>query len=470
MVKNRRDFLKMSGLGLGVATGFASNLASFNAFGADTTDYKALVCVFLRGGMDSNDLIIPYDRASSIAYESIRAPLLDQYAAEGFASRRKSRLLRLQGIDGDVKSAAGPADGREFAFPEEMRELRDLYREMKVAIVGNVGPLVEPTSAAGYNAANAKLPARLFSHNDQESMWMASNPQAAASGWGGRFGDIMQAAKENRFSSFTSVSTSGNRVFANGITSGGFILSDNGVEQIQEMKSNNSFGKKLSNAKYNAHSKHDNISPRKLQNTSNSNVYDNLYLQEVFAKSADVVTAFPSSSLGVQLATVAKMISNRSMLGMRRQIFIVTDNGYDSHSLQARRLPAKQAIVAKAMAAFYKEMKAQGIENNVTQFTASDFGRTLVPNANGTDHGWGSHHLVLGGAVNGGKFYGEIPEAALNHSQDAGRGRLIPQVSVDEYAYSLGRWFGLRPTEAIDALPNVNNFNRRSLRNMLPWS
>ena len=460
----------MSGLGLGVATGFASNLASFNAFGANTSDYKALVCVFLRGGMDSNDLIIPYDQASSIAYESIRAPLIDQYAAEGFASRRKSRLLRLQGIDRGVNSAAGPGDGREFAFPEEMREIRDLYREMKVAIVGNVGPLVESTNAARYNAAAAKLPTRLFSHIDQESMWMASSPQAASSGWGGRFGDLMQAAKDNRFSSFTSVSTSGNRVFANGITTGGVILSDNGVEQIQEMKSNNAFGKALSNTISGTYSKHDSISSRDIQKLTNLDVSDKLYLQEVFAKSADAVTAFPSSSLGTQLATVAKMISNRGMLGMRRQIFIVTDNGYDSHSLQAKRLPAKQAIVAKAMAAFYKEMKAQGIENDVTQFTASDFGRTLVPNTNGTDHGWGSHHIVLGGAVNGGKFYGEMPETALNHSQDAGPGRLIPQVSVDEYAYSLGRWFGLRTNEAIDVLPNVNNFNRLSLRDMLPWS
>ncbi|MDC0435548.1 hypothetical protein OAM69_07970 [bacterium] len=229
---NRRQFLKSSGAGLGVAAGFASNLASLNAYAADISGYKALVCVFLRGGMDSHDMVIPYDLHSSGLFEDIRAPIIDGYATS-WTSRRRAFLLELAGTGANASNGS-LGDGREFAFPEEMRELRDLYQQNRVAIVGNVGPLIEPVNVETYNTT-ARVPPRLYSHNDQQSTWMASSAEGATEGWGGRFGDIMAAASANDKTSFTTVSTFGTSVFVNGFNVSGFNLSSAGEDRLQQV-------------------------------------------------------------------------------------------------------------------------------------------------------------------------------------------------------------------------------------------
>ncbi len=466
---NRRQFLKLSGAGLGVATGFASNLASFNAYGADSTGYKALVCVFFRGGKDTHDMVIPYDLSSSASFESIRAALIDEYAASGYTSRRRDSLLPLESSSA-MSSAGGTGDGRTFALPQEMQALHSLYQNQKLAIVGNVGPLVEPTNSASYANGSSYIPPRLFSHNDQQSVWMASSPEGATSGWGGRFGDVMQAASANQNASFTSVTTAGTMVFANGLTAGGFHLSGSGGGVIQEIGGSSPFSLAYTNNASGDPLHHRSLIAQDLVNVTGSAVENNALLRSIFSSTPDPVTVFPSSKLGDQLSWVAKMVASRDALGMRRQVFIVADNGYDHHSLQPELMPVRRAEISEAMAAFYNEMAALGIEDDVTQFTASDFGRSLVPNSNGSDHGWGSHHMVLGGAVNGGRFYGNVPEAAVGHNQDAGRGRLIPELSVDQYAFSLARWFGLSHSEALDVLPSIQNIDHMSLSGMLPWS
>ena len=236
---NRRKFLKTAGLG--VASGFASNLASFNAYAANTSDYKALVCVFLKGGMDSHDMIIPIDAGQNLQYEAIRAPILDNYTRSGWASRRlgDGRLANLAGgnaVSGSV------ADGRSFAFPHEMRALRDLYQDQNLAVVANVGPLVDRINRTTYLNKSVARPPRLFSHNDQQSIWMANNPEGAGVGWGGRMGDVMQAARANTHKSFTAVSVNNNSVFLNGENVSNFALSSGGGLMVDNITSNSYLG------------------------------------------------------------------------------------------------------------------------------------------------------------------------------------------------------------------------------------
>ena len=461
---DRRKFLKAGGAGLGVAAGFASNLASLNAFAADTTGYKALVCVFLRGGMDTHDMIIPFDLESSRDFEDIRASFIDSYPGAGFASRRNANLL---GLSGSLR------DGREFAMPQEMQELRSLYQQDNVAVVGNVGPLIEPIDNISFTNGSVRRPSRLFSHNDQQSTWMAGSIEGAREGWGGRFGDFMVAANANRTSAFTSVTTFGNSVFVNGFNVSGFNLSPAGGQQVDFLSSRsfgnssvfqNSFRKNL----FGLNAYDANLFHKDVGTITSSAIDDNLLVRSIFAQSPDPSTPFPGSTLGSQLRIVAKMIAAREALGLSRQIFFVADNGYDTHSNQASALPERQRIISQAMAAFYEETVALDLSDSVTTFTASDFGRSLVPNRTGTDHGWGSHHMVMGGAVNGGQIFGDMPPAAVGHSQDVGRGRLIPQVSLDQYAGSMGRWFGLSASEMLQVFPNLNLQDATALDGLLP--
>ena len=465
---DRRKFLKTSGAGLGVAAGFASNLASLNAFAAETSGYKALVCVFLRGGMDTHDMIIPYDLESSRAYEEIRQAFIDSYPGSGFASRRNAALLDLS----SGGSNGSTADGRDFAMPQEMVELRDLYQQNKVAVVGNVGPLIEPLNITNYSNNTARVPKRLFSHSSQQTTWMASPGDTQREGWGGRYGDFMVAANANRRSSFTSVTTFGNSVFVNGFNVAGFNLSSSGGQEVEYLRRSfgnssqfiESFRRNLFGLNY----EDSNLFHKDIGTITSSALDDNMLVSQIFAESPDPTTSFPGTSLGGQLRIVAKMIAAREALGLGRQIFFVADNGYDTHSNQASALPESQRGISQAMAAFYEETEALGVSESVTTFTASDFGRTLVPNNSGTDHGWGSHHMVMGGAVNGGQIFGDIPPPIEGHSQDSGRGRLIPEVSIDQYASTMGRWFGLSANEVLQVFPNLNLQDPEALNGLLP--
>ena len=469
---NRRQFLKASGVGLGAAAGFASNLATLNAYAANTSGYKALVCVFLRGGMDSHDLIIPYDLPSSALYEDIRSPLIDGYAseAEGFASRRRAYLLNLTGSGSDAASGF-IADGREFALPDEMKELRELYLQKQVAVVGNVGPLLEPLNSTTIASAAARVPPRLYSHNDQQSTWMASSTEGATSGWGGRIGDIMAAANANANSSFTTVTTFGTSVFVNSENITGFNLSTSGGESVDDLNGKfggtYSFGDAFKRNLYGTNAGATNLFGKDVGSITQSSINDNLAVRDAFATADDPVTPFPDDTLGRQLSIVSKMIAARESFGLGRQIYFVADNGYDTHSYQNTAIPERQRSISQAMNAFYEETVAMGVADSVTAFTASDFGRSLVPNANGTDHGWGGHHLVVGGGVNGGQIYGNIPEAVEGHSQDDGRGRLIPELSVEQYATSMARWFGLSLSECYEVFPNLNSMDPEALTGMM---
>ena len=460
---NRRNFLLQCGAGLGAAGGFAANLASFNAFAADVTDYKALVCVFLSGAMDSHDTVIPYDQASYDAYEAIRGRLISDLdnSSEGYASRRREFLLELVGSGASL-------DGRTFAFPEEYRPLQELYNQGNLAVVGNVGPLLEPTTRTTFYNGAARLPPRLFSHNDQQSTWMASAPEGARAGWGGRFADLAYAAGANENATFTSVSARGSTPFLVGENIQPFQISTTGalsVNQIDaiEYLGSTGFARNYEAVLRNIGGVPSNLFGKDVSNVYNSSLDANAFLAAEFAKSGDPTTAFPDSSLASQLQVVSRVIARNASFGVRRQVFFVGLGGFDTHSNQTTDLPGLQAEVAGAMRAFNDAMVELGHSDKVTAFTGSDFGRTLSRNGSGTDHGWGSHHIVMGGAVNGGQILGDIPPPEFDHEYDVGRGRLIPQISVDQYAGALGRWFGLSSSELIDALPGFENFDASAL-------
>lgn len=458
---HRRYFLKTAFAGLGAGSAFAANLASFNAFAEDASDYKALVCVFLVGGMDNFETLIPFDESSNREYEAVREPLLSLY--DSTSSRRRGDLLRL----------SGSVEGREFAFAREFSPLHELYEGGKLALVSNVGPLIEPLNKTTFDNKSAKRPPNLFSHNDQQSIWMASAPEGANVGWGGRFAEIMHAARSNSHAAFTGVSTSGASVFLTGNSIRPFVVGRTQAAHVQGLKRGASLGLG-SNSFYEIYERtlrdvdidRSSVFRRDLVSLMNSSLDNNSTFNEQLELPGAPQEAFPNSKLADQLSMVARTIAKRETMGMKRQIFFVSVGGFDSHSRQSEDLPFLQADLAQAMSAFYRSMVELGLENSVTAFTASDFGRTLGVNGDGTDHGWGGHQIVVGGAVNGGKIHGYVPPAVLGHNYDAGRGRLIPTLSVDQYAAALGRWFGLSEGGINDALPALSNFDGHALNGL----
>lgn len=442
---SRRQFLRWSAgmAALGSASPFALNLAALGAASAQSApDYKALVCVFLYGGNDNANTVIAYDAASHAQYQRLR----------GAIARGRAELLPV--------AAASAQDGRQFALPPEMKPLADLYAAGRVAIVANVGPLLRPTTRAQYEARAVPLPPKLFSHNDQQSVWQASVPEGAAYGWGGRLGDLLAAS--NQKSTFTSISVAGNAVWASGQSVQQYQVGPGGAVAVNAIGSASVFGSAAAPALL-----------RKLVADPREHVLMNDHtrlVQRALSANADLraamagapalQTAFPENNgLAAQLAMVARLMAARSALGARRQVFFVSLGGFDHHAFLSSAHPPLLKQLADALGAFDAALGELNLRNQVTTFTASDFGRALQPNGDGSDHGWGSHHFVIGGAVKGGDIVGRMPMMALGGDDDAGQGRLIPAFAVDQYAASFGRWLGLTDTQLAEVLPNLRQFN-----------
>ncbi len=464
MHTSRRNFLKTAGaMSLGAGAGFAFDLARFNAFAADTSGYKALVCVFLFGGMDGHDTIIPYDNGSYNQYADIRRALFDRYDdLEGGSTRTRDRLLPM--------SLANASDfaGRQFAMPPELGPLHELFDRGDCAVVSNVGPLVVPMTRTEYENRSAPRPPRLFSHNDQQSVWMASQPEGAQFGWGGRLADMALAANANPDATFTAVSVAGNAVFLSGEIAGQIEVGSNGPAEIVGVGDDSFYGSNSLPGLFEAQLRAENETIANLIKRDYVNVVDqsidaNRLLRESFESASPFSTVFPETGLGRQMQIVAQMIALRDTLGVKRQVFFVATGGFDTHSNQANSMPNLHTGIAEAMRALYDATEEIGAQNDVTSFTASDFGRTLTVNRDGTDHGWGGHHFVVGGAVDGNRMVGRFPGPSLGHDLDTGNGRLIPTTSVDQFAATLGGWFGLNNTELLDALPGLSNFSERDI-------
>ncbi len=464
MRQSRRHFLQTgAALSFGAATGFANDLMRFNAFAADTSGYRALVCVFLFGGMDGHDTVIPYDTANYNAYADIRRELFNRYENnEGGSTRARDQLLPL------TLSNAANFGGRQFALPPELGPIHELIERGDGAVVANVGPLVAPMNRDDYQNRSVPRPPRLFSHNDQQSVWMSSEPEGARFGWGGRLADMIAASSSNPDTTFTAVSASGNAVFLQGEVVGQYQVGGSGPQEIIGVSDDDLFGSAALPGIYESTLKAEgqtltNILQRDFTNIMDRSIEANRTLRQSFGDDAPFTTMFPQNRLASQLQVVARIIALREVLGVNRQVFFVAAGGYDTHSNQHQSIPRNHAGIASAIRAFHDTMGELGIDQDVTSFTSSDFGRTLTINRDGTDHGWGGHHFVLGGGVNGSRMVGDFPLPVLEHDQDSGNGRLIPTTSVDQFAATLGSWFGLTDGELDIALPGLTNFSQRDI-------
>ena len=448
---SRRAFLKRSAaLGLaGVATPFVTSLAAIGeAAAATATDYKALVCVFLYGGMDYANTLAAYDADSYAKYLAARSNI---------ALTRESLAGTL------LNPATGLPNGRQYALAPTMGSLLPLFDAGKLAVALNVGTLVQPTTKAQYQANSVKLPPKLFSHNDQQSYFQASNPEGATSGWGGRMGDLFQSG--NGAATLTCINASGNAVYLTGKSAVQYAIGTGGPIAL------------LNNATSLYGSTAAAATLRSLMTGSSGNLFADEHARvskralDTYSQVTSALAGAPASGFSLfpgnngladQLKMVARLIAVSSQLGAKRQVFFVSIGGFDLHDNLVAQHPGLMGKVADAMRAFYDTTVALGVADQVTSFTASDFGRTLQSNDDGSDHGWGSHHFVLGGAVKGRRFYGTPPAIGNNTADDVGQGRLLPTISVDQYAATLANWFGVSGGNMTTVLPNVGNYNASS--------
>ena len=461
-IHSRRAFLRRSAqLALsGTALPFALNLAAMGEAAAFTAnDYKALVCVFLYGGNDYANTVVTYDDASYDQYSAVRGGGVGQ-SAGGIALAKSSLAATLL-------SPTTPLPGaRQYALHPAMPGLANLFNSGKAAVQLNVGPLVVPLTRAQYSSADRKtypLPPKLFSHNDQTSIWQSSSPEGSTIGWGGNLGDL--ALSSNTNSLFTCINVTGNAVFLSGDSALSYQVSSSGAVRINAAKSNVYGSSAVKTAMY-----------QLVQQTRThllENEYNRVTARAIGAEeqlsaglaSVTLATPFPTGNpLADQLKTVARLIGARTTLGTKRQVFLVSIGGFDLHDNLVRDQATVLGRVSAAMTAFYNATVELGVANNVTAFTASDFGRTLSSNGDGSDHGWGGHHFLVGGAVRGQAFYGTAPPVSVGSTtapQDqwhVGQGRLLPSTSVDQYAATLASWFGVADAEMANILPNLRHF------------
>ena len=448
---SRREFLKRaSAVSMtGVAAPWALNLAAMGeAAAAAATDYKALVCVFLYGGNDYANTVVPYDMASHAAYTSQRAAIaIDRASLSGTVLNPTTAL----------------PGGRQYALAPELAPLVPLFDAGKMAVMLNVGTLVQPTTKLQFTNKSAPLPPKLFSHNDQQSVWQSSAPEGSTSGWGGRMGDLFAAGNGN--ATFTCVSVAGNAVFLSGQAAVQYQVSTGGSVPLAALTTPMFGSQACSDALkrlVTAPSTH--LFEAEHARVMKRSIEADVELTSALAGAAPLRTVFPtSSSLSAQLTMVARMISARTALTAKRQVFFVSIGGFDTHDNILTDHPVLMATVGQALAAFHSATVELGVADSVTTFTASDFGRTLTTDGDGSDHGWGSMHFVLGGAVKGKAFYGAAPVIANNGPDDVGQGRLLPSMAVDQFASTLANWFGVSATDAVSVLPNIGNYSARDV-------
>lgn len=451
---SRRRFIGRACSAVG-ATGMLSALAQLRMIGAlaadsAPTDYKALVCLFLYGGNDSNNLLVPTDNTGYQLYATDRTVL----------ALPQSSLLPI--------SPKTYSDGRSWGLHPSLVEVQQLFGQGSLALLANTGTLVQPVTLAQYNAGTVALPPQLFSHANQQVQWQSSVPdQPFTTGWGGRLADIVNALNSNPKISM-SVSVAGQNSFQVANTVSQFAVSPSGAVVLT-----GTTGSTIANARSAAQQNILNLQEQNLFEAAfggmtTSAVADSLLLNSVLASSPALATTFPTTNIATQMHMIAKMIGAAPQLGLNRQVFFASLGGFDLHSDQLGAHSTLFMQLSQALSAFSAATTELGLASQVTTFTASDFSRTFNTNGTndgtaGSDHGWGSHHLIMGGAVQGGDIYGQVPLLELGGPEDTGRGRWIPTTSVDEYAATLATWFGVSASNLPVVLPNIGRFATSNL-------
>jgi len=441
----RRGFIRIGAAGVGSLA--LRPMGLLPALAQNGPDYRALVCIFLVGGNDSNNTIVPMDDTRFQQYTSIRGDL----------------ALNASTLTAPVTDAVS---GAPYAFHGELKELASLFSTKELAVVANVGSLVQPLTRAQYQSPQALVPSNLFSHSDQQMQWQTSIAQGnATTGWAGRVADYIAAQGMNSSSFPTFMSVAGNTIEGTGLNTQEVCLSPGQSLTLTGFNTTSQ-----SEARHEALTSllttDTGISLVQSANTTVAHsIADAASLSTALGKSAKLKTVFPKTSIAAQLQQVAEIIQVQSMLGMRRQIFFATLGGFDTHTNEINVHNQLYPELSPALASFYDALQELNMAQNVTTFTESDFSRTLQPTSGGgSDHAWGSHHLVLGGAVKGGTVYGKFPSFVLGGPDDTDtRGRWIPTISIDQYGATLSSWFGVPDSALTTVFPNFKNFGAQKL-------
>jgi uncharacterized protein (DUF1501 family) len=464
-LRSRRRFLRDSLAALAGGSAFFAaprSLSLLNAAWAQTApagnDYKALVCVFLLGGNDGHNLVVPRADVEYADYTNRRRGL----------SIPRGELLPITPLEG----ASFPL-GLHPAVPE----LQQLFEGGRLALLANVGALLEPVSRQQYDQRLARLPPQLFSHNDQQDFWQSLEVRSAvdatpASGWGGRIADLLHEGSNPAATLAMNMSLAGANPFQVGRVRTALSVDSGAIRSIENERDPTAV------AEFEAilALPQTNLLVDEYRRTALGAVDDYRVLGEALAGAPALSTAFPpppvegapaadrfAYALGRQLRRTAELISVRQALGLRRQIFFCSLGGFDTHDAQMADQPELLAGLSRAVHAFHAATVELGVEPDVTTFAASEFGRSLSSNGDGSDHGWGNHLFTLGGAVRGRRVFGAMPDLAMDSQDIAADGNLIPRVSVDQYGATLGRWFGV-PDAALDLIfPNLAAFAQRDL-------
>ncbi len=475
----RRQFIRRAAcaaVGTVAMTSAIRDLRFMNAAVAQSniTDYKALVCIFLQGGNDSNNMILPTLQSQYNNYAAIRSPVL---------AIPQSAILPVTSLDGD---------GNTYGLHPSCPELQTLFGQGKLAFLFNTGTLVYPITRAEYLSGSTARPPQLFSHADQQTQWQTSIPdQPPLTGWGGRCADLLASVQPSAPISLM-VTLAGANIFEVGNIVSQYSVSTSGAISLN-LPSSPSGGAKTNRLPTLMNIlglPYTNLQSQAYAAVAEQAINTGSVLNSAIAGTPSTfwTTPFPTkitppeggtafnSSLSPQLQMVARLIAAGSTpvasggFGMKRQIFFVQIGGYDLHTGQTDYntntpnnvlLGAHSNLLAElsqSMYAFQLAMEQLGLSDNVTSFTASDFGRTFPSNGEGSDHGWGSHHLILGGAVNGQRTYGAFPALTVNGPNDTSTGRWIPTTAIDQYFATLATWFGVDSGNLATVFPNVSRF------------
>ena len=460
MKKSRRQFIREScctAAALGMAASF-SRFGLVNALAQSPTDFRALVCIFLFGGNDANNLLIPMDTAGYANYQKLRGAL----ASGGLALDQTSLL--------PIMSRTAQNGGQAFGLHPNVTELQGLFNSNKLAFLANVGTLSQPVTRAQYLANSIPVPENLFSHSDQQQQWQTAEVDGfGTTGWAGRLADNIEPTfnVNSMFPPVTSVA--GSAIFCTGqqtrpyaiipgTTPGlsGFDSSASSAARLQALQQLLTFDTGIS------------LIQAASSITSNS-LADSKILSNALASATPLATVFPTTGgpggLGAQLKQVAQILSVRAALGLSRQVFFCSLGGFDTHSNQIATQQLLFSELSPAVNAFYNATVELNLAQQITTFTMSDFSRTFQPASDGgTDHAWGSVQMIVGGAVQGGDIFGTLPQFALAGPNDAGsNGRWIPTTAIDRYGATLAKWFGVTAANFPAIFPNLANFPTQTL-------
>jgi len=441
---NRRDFLRKSSLAAAVfAATPGITYAQVIGGGAQFDDYRALVCVFMFGGNDSFNMLVPNTTAEYNAY----------------AASRQNLAIAQQDLLPINPTSFAPGS-EPFGLHPSMASVQQLFESGSAALVSNVGPLIEPTTKDQFLNQSVALPPQLFSHNDQQDQWLSLRGKSPSkTGWAGRMADLIRSNVAGQQMA-TNASLFGSNTFQAADETVAYVMGPSGPQQFEGF------------------SPEQRAAFLRIVDAQHDSIYERGFaaVQRRAIDAADTVTAainspeaqaittvFPQGQLGTQLETVAKLIASRDQLQMQRQIFFVATGGFDSHDDQNQNQPGLLANISESIAAFHAAALEIGVENSVTTFTQSDFGRTLTSNGDGTDHAWGGNQLIVGGSVRGQDMYGTYPVLQIGGADDVGGGRMIPTTSADQFAATLAKWFGIPDVDLDIVAPNIDNFVQRDL-------